>query len=144
MKVLLFLFLSAITCNYALPLNDCEKKICIEQYIEKYEKKYEKTFNNITKNSTECDICEVIVNIIDAGVKEGNETLKDIEKIIEDLCRILGGKLISKECNFIIDDINDIINWILDGYDPKNICQKLKLCPSTQISNITKNNLSKK
>jgi hypothetical protein len=75
-----------------------------------------------------CPLCEMTVKIIDYEVKTANATITSIEKAVEDLCCLIGGKVVYEECLPIIDSINKIVQWILSGLTPDQICQKLHLC----------------
>jgi hypothetical protein len=73
-----------------------------------------------------CDTCEFISSIIRYEVTYANKTITDIENIIKDICAT--NPVIQPECDTIIDDIQEIVNWIASKFTDKEICQKLGLC----------------
>jgi hypothetical protein len=85
-----------------------------------------------------CNACIVVVNLTDYMIKEDNMTLQIVEEFVETLCELIGGGVIAKECDLVIDVIQDIFNLLDLGYTPRQICTFLKLCTPTQ----NKSNLS--
>ena len=88
-------------------------------------------------NISECQLCKDIVNIAIREVKKGNKTYHDLVKIIEDLCDIIGGPIISKECNFFLDNLNKIEKMIISGYNSTYICDFFHMCNATKTSDNT-------
>ena len=79
-------------------------------------------------NSTACELCESVIDIVRADVIISNTTVKDLSILVTTLCYMLGGSIIRSECNFIIKNINYIYDWIIKKMPTKEICAKLRLC----------------
>ena len=86
-------------------------------------------------NSTNqtCQDCEFLVHLIQHQMGVANKTLEDIITLIKDVCQNLHSPS-GKECMIIIDDVQQIIKWIMDGLSFKEICHKLGLCPTQKES----------
>jgi len=77
-----------------------------------------------------CEFCEIIVELIDHDVKSANETLHVIEEFVDLLCKVID-PIVEPACKTVLDDIQEIFNWIVNGTVPTNeICTKLGLCPA--------------
>lgn len=86
----------------------------------------ETKYKNTTKPS--CELCNTIVKIIQYELTVGNKTITNIEKIIKEICSILGNKIEKQECYSIENIINYVTQLLLDGLNPKEICYKLGFC----------------
>lgn len=84
--------------------------------------------NTTNINPITCALCETAVKIVDYEVKTFNASIVVVEKIVADLCCLIGGEPVYKECLPILDKVQKIINWITKGLPPKEICQKLSMC----------------
>jgi len=83
----------------------------------------------IENNNTKCNLCKDVVEIIDAQIHVANSTIGIIEEIVKGFCNHLTILPIQKkECLFLLDHIQDIINWIMQGISPGDICVKLGFC----------------
>lgn len=92
-------------------------------------------------NSTNqtCQDCEILVHIIQHQITTANATLQDIIKLVQDVCQKLDSPA-GKECLYIVDQIQQIIKWIVDGLSFQQICQKLGFCSFNKVSqNIIRN-----
>ena len=78
--------------------------------------------------TTECEICKFASGIVRYEVKMSNSTLTLIEDIVKDLCYLVGGKPVYKECNEFCNNIQKIANWIENGLNNTQICEKLCMC----------------
>ena len=85
------------------------------------------------KEPDQCKLCKDIVNIIDAEVKIGNYTIKILSGISDRLCHMIAGQRICHECDVIIENINEIVNWICEGIPTTEICHKLGFCYTSLI-----------
>ena len=83
--------------------------------------------STIHKNGTQCEVCLDIVGITEW---ELNKTLNETEGLIKDLCKPLDNNITRTKCYTIVDDIDKIKNWIINGLKPYNICSKLGVCGS--------------
>ena len=83
-------------------------------------------------NNKTCELCHVLVNTIDHELEVENKTISDITNVISDICHIIGGPA-GKECIFIVENIQKIINYITQGLNTTQICDKLNLCNNTNI-----------
>jgi hypothetical protein len=79
-------------------------------------------------NSTACDICTTVVTIIRAEGNLANISIAVLSNVTKTLCYTLGTSIVYKECNFIVNNIKNIVNWVCAGIPTKEICKKLKLC----------------
>lgn len=89
--------------------------------------------NNITGIASDglgCDVCEAVVGLVRFEVKTFNSSIVTVEKLVADLCCAIGGEPVYKECIPIIDKIQELVDWILHGVTPDQICQKLGICPN--------------
>jgi len=77
---------------------------------------------------SKCNLCKDIVDIAEVGLHMSNRTLHDIEILVEELCHDIGGNIIWKECIGLIDNIQMIINYLMEGWTSSNICEKLGYC----------------
>ena len=79
-----------------------------------------------TQNKT-CDVCKDMVGLIDHELNLGNKTIGDITRIVDDICRIIGGPA-GAECVFIVDNIQKIVDDLCKGMNATRVCETLKLC----------------
>jgi hypothetical protein len=118
MKYTLLLLILAIGCvsisSAEIVTTQCKKTII--------------NINTTNVNPITCSLCETAVKIIDYEVKTFNASIVVVEKIVADLCCLIGGEPVYKECIPILDKVQKIINWITKGLPPKKICQKLDMC----------------
>lgn len=77
---------------------------------------------------TKCQLCKSVVEICEERLFIGNKTLHDIEIVIEDLCYDIGGNVVWKECEYLINNIQIIINYLLEGLKPIKICESIGYC----------------
>ena len=82
----------------------------------------------VNTTNTSCKLCRSIVNIIKYELNVSNKSITEIEKVVRDLCIILGNKVQKKECFNILSMINNIIEMIISGLEPGEICTKLGFC----------------
>lgn len=79
-------------------------------------------------NNKTCHLCNEIVDIIDAELNIANASIVIIEDIIKLFCHTIIIPTQKKECYNIVNNISNIINWLLDGLTPHEICQKIGFC----------------
>ena len=84
-------------------------------------------------NMTKCELCKDIVELITYDVKNGNKTFHDIVDLIEDLCKIIGGPVVAKECKFFLSELTKVEELIVKGYNATYICQDIHMCPKTKF-----------
>ena len=86
---------------------------------------------NKTKDSqpNKCKICIDVVNMLEYGLHMGIKIINDLITLVNDLCEDIGGPIVKKECDFILNNITKIINMLEKGVKPEIICQKLNECP---------------
>lgn len=86
-------------------------------------------FNLLDNNSNStCKLCTDIVNIIDYRINVSNSSINIIEDVVRGICHLILIPPQKKECFFILSKIQNIVNWILDGLSPGDICKKLGFC----------------
>ena len=106
--------------------NQKEVMICDQQKITNSDLI---VFQNHVSNSTNqtCQDCEFLVHLIQHQMSVANQTISDIIKVVKDVCQRLHSPS-GKDCLIIIDDIQQIIDWITNGLSFRQICQKLGFC----------------
>tara|TARA_B100000787_G_C16161265_1_gene281505 strand:- start:687 stop:1115 length:429 start_codon:yes stop_codon:yes gene_type:complete len=85
----------------------------------------------LSQNKT-CELCENIVEAIAKDSIHFNATITDIIEFIKKVCENVKGPS-GMECLFILNNIEEIMNWILSGLSPIIICELLDFCNSTNI-----------
>ena len=78
-----------------------------------------------------CNLCKDVVDMISYEYRVANKTITDIIQVVRDLCKIIGGPVVDKECNAILDSIDNILKWIGSGDNSTLICDKLHYCNTT-------------
>ena len=68
----------------------------------------------------------------------GNKTVNDIITVVEDICEMTWGPP-GKECRFILENVQKIINWLENGITVNEVCQKLGLCPQHWLIELIQN-----
>tara|TARA_B100000963_G_C22545462_1_gene634207 strand:- start:539 stop:895 length:357 start_codon:yes stop_codon:yes gene_type:complete len=86
-----------------------------------------------TPVNNSCHVCEEIVGVISKDVNVFNKTITDIIVVIRDICSDIPGPS-GKECIYILDNIQQIIKWIMEGMTPGGVCHKLGFCNTTFVS----------
>lgn len=81
-----------------------------------------------TENISPCDVCKLMVKVVANDVHKYNSTIHDITNLVKDLCADIGGQVVKKECDYIVDNIQHIVEWIQGGGTPDTICKTLHLC----------------
>jgi hypothetical protein len=77
---------------------------------------------------TGCEICKLVIGLVEFWL-EDQKTLQEIEKLIADLCAVMGPEY-AGICNAILDqEIEELIKWIETSETPEVVCQQLKQCP---------------
>ena len=84
--------------------------------------------NSVLEPEPLCKVCRDIVDVIRWELNVSNKTIKQTEQIIKALCKELGNNITKRECYNIVNDIDRIKNWIIDGLTPDKICIELGLC----------------
>ncbi len=86
--------------------------------------------NNISNGNTTCHLCQDIVQIIDAEIRIANGSIAIIEDVVRAFCHTLLIPASKTEWLYILSQLQNIINWLIHGISPKDICIKLGLCQS--------------
>eukprot|EP00112_Aurelia_sp_Birch-Aquarium-sp1_P006986 Seg1762.12 transcript_id=Seg1762.12/GoldUCD/mRNA.D3Y31 product=Prosaposin protein_id=Seg1762.12/GoldUCD/D3Y31 len=83
-------------------------------------------------NGAICTACKITMYTVRTTIKFFNYSEQKIKKSVEFLCKMLSPlKIQSKICKDVLDEIDSIIQWVLKGLSPGQICVKLKFCNST-------------
>jgi len=114
-----------ISANEFINTNNGQNLINTNNIINISNYSIETQYKNTTKPS--CELCKTIVKIIQYELKVGNNTITNIEKIIKEICSILGNKIEKQEC-YSIENIINYVAQLLDGLNPNEICYKLGFC----------------
>jgi hypothetical protein len=81
--------------------------------------------NNNTNNT--CIYCQNMVNLIKYEVNNNNSTIIDLITLIKDICSNIFGPG-GRQCELIIDNIDNIIHLINNNTNSTQICKDLYLC----------------
>ena len=145
MKQLLFTLLLSLTTLKleAKPINKVE---CVTNFANKNTTLIDNNVttlanNNVTTladNNITCTLCKVLVNTIEAEVKHGNHTIMEITNIIKEICSAVSGPS-GKTCVLVIQNIQNIVNWVSQGLSNIQVCEKLHLCHNSTIVNRASN-----
>lgn len=117
--IILLLLVVSVAADFMCAVADTERIVLekVEQHVI-----YPQT-------NTTCGLCQTIVEVIEWEVKVANGTLNETISVVKWLCKELGTPPVKAECDFIIHNIQTIINLILQGlYPPLTICKKIGLC----------------
>jgi len=77
-------------------------------------------------SSAECEICQFVVGEIENDLKS-NKTVDEIVKRLESICNYT--RDFKTECNDVVTNyVPDIINRLINGDDPQQVCDHVKLC----------------
>ena len=79
-----------------------------------------------------CHFCEELIGVVEKDANLFNKTISDIIIVIKDICNDVSGPS-GKECIFILNNIQQIMKWVMSGISPHGICSKLGLCNNTII-----------
>ena len=66
-------------------------------------------------DTIKCDFCENIISILERRLNLANETITDIEKVIERICSLLLNKPKREVCYKVVEEIVEIKNMIIGG-----------------------------
>ena len=77
-----------------------------------------------------CHLCEEVVWVVSKDINVFNKTITDIIVVVRDICSDVPGPS-GKECIYILDNIQQIMKWIVGGMTPSGVCHKLGLCNTT-------------
>jgi len=75
-----------------------------------------------------CDFCKTVIGLTSYEIHHYNKTIVDVEHIVEDLCKDIGGTIVAEECDFIINHLQSVFDWIASGLNPSEICKKMHMC----------------
>jgi len=76
----------------------------------------------------ECKVCEAVVALIDAEIGLANVTVAVIGHAVMSLCKVLGGAIVQKECDFVVEHLESIVSWLKEGMNKTQVCERLNLC----------------
>ena len=77
-------------------------------------------------NSTECALCESLIDIIDFEFFRLNKSVESIIRVTEAICESIPGPG-AKECIFVVDNIQNIINDLNHTMNASQICHNITL-----------------
>tara|TARA_Y100000591_G_C21782873_1_gene672115 strand:+ start:435 stop:764 length:330 start_codon:yes stop_codon:yes gene_type:complete len=78
-------------------------------------------------NSTECKLCETLVDMVGFEFYHLNKTIDAIFKITEGICETIPGPG-AKECIFIADCLDQIVRDLNCSMNATQICHNMTLC----------------
>ncbi len=85
-----------------------------------------------TGNTSLCNMCIEIGDLIQGVIKVENATVKIIEKMVEGLCELIGGEVIHQECCLVINLIQYLFDLVNSGISPTQACEILHFCPKME------------
>ncbi|OQR94427.1 hypothetical protein THRCLA_08171 [Thraustotheca clavata] len=86
--------------------------------------------NELSNNHIDsCELCQRTTEMIEDTLKKEKLEVQLIQKGLEILCQYLPE---STKCKVLEKRFDDIVDWIKEGFSPKNICLKIKLCPASK------------
>jgi len=75
-----------------------------------------------------CATCDYVVDFVFTEVTQYNKTIHDIAELTKDLCDEIGGPVVKQECDFILNNLENIMDWIQKGFTPDQVCEELGFC----------------
>ena len=79
-------------------------------------------------NTSACESGKDIVYIVRDELKVSNDSINEVEAIMREVCNHTHPEVKKRECNSVLDDINEIKNLIIGGLEPRQICYKIGFC----------------
>eukprot|EP00051_Salpingoeca_urceolata_P017872 m.246697 g.246697 ORF g.246697 m.246697 type:complete len:217 (+) comp19068_c1_seq1:1142-1792(+) len=80
-----------------------------------------------SSGGVECTLCEFVMKEIDSELSK-NSTVAEIEKVVDEVCDLLPSSIRSS-CENLVDEYGPkIVQLIVQGLDPAQICTDLGLC----------------
>ncbi len=116
-----------LTMRIFLKFVDAPEEIQNISYLENYTNFIPEP-HYIHVDTIKCDFCENIISILERRLNLANETITDIEKVIERICSLMLNKPKREVCYKVDEEIDEIKNMIIGGLDRKEICYKMGLC----------------
>ncbi|XP_054918958.2 uncharacterized protein Sap-r [Dermacentor andersoni] len=79
----------------------------------------------------ECDICQTVVQFVYNELKN-NKTEEEVKQLLDRVCSLLPDSW-KQTCTDTVNTYYDqLVELILQGFTPEQVCQELGLCPSAQ------------
>jgi saposin len=79
-------------------------------------------------NSLPCNLCQYLVNYLDAVIKS-NSTETKFEEVLDRACKILPDTKLQSECKTLVHLYGvDLIKLLVEFGNPKTVCQELGIC----------------
>jgi uncharacterized protein YqeY len=75
-----------------------------------------------------CNACEAVITVVDKYLDEG-KTHEEIKKLVETICAYTGPSY-AEICTALLDGELESIIKMIESMTPKQVCQKIKLCPA--------------
>lgn len=77
----------------------------------------------------ECDICKVVVRFVYNELQD-NKTEEEVKNLLDKVCNLLPDSL-KQTCTDTVNTYYDqLVQLIVQGFTPEQVCQELGLCPS--------------
>lgn len=79
----------------------------------------------------ECDICKIVVQFVYNELKD-NKTEEEVKQLLDKVCSLLPDSL-KQTCTETVNNYYDqLVDLIVKGFTPEQVCQELGLCPSAR------------
>lgn len=83
--------------------------------------------------SVECILCEFVLKEVDS-ILDGNTTEAAVEAALDKVCDLLPSTIRSACEDLVKEYAPEIIQLIVNGLDPQEVCTKIGLCTSTRLT----------
>jgi hypothetical protein len=133
MKQILFTLLLSLTA-FKLEAKLVNKVECVTNFANKNVTLVDNNVTTLVDNNVSCTVCKVLVDTIEAEVKHGNHTIMEITNILKEICSAVSGPS-GKTCVLVIQNIQNIVNWVSQGLSNIQVCDKMHLCNNSTIVN---------
>ncbi|XP_077529784.1 prosaposin [Haemaphysalis longicornis] len=80
----------------------------------------------------ECDLCQVIVKFVYDELKD-HKTEEEVKQALDKVCSLLPDSLKQKCVDTVNTYYDMLVNLIIQGFTPEQVCQELGLCPSSAL-----------
>ncbi|XP_037274476.1 prosaposin [Rhipicephalus microplus] len=83
----------------------------------------------------ECDICKILVKFVYNQLQD-NKTEEEVKNLLDKVCSLLPDSL-EKTCTDTVNTYYDeLVELIVKGFTPEQVCQELGLCPSAKKAGV--------
>ncbi|CAI8057157.1 Prosaposin, partial [Geodia barretti] len=89
-----------------------------------------------SKSETDCEVCQMIIGYL-KNILGQNSTEGVVVDALVEICTVLFPEPLQDECSAFVKEYGaQVVQLILEDIDPKEICQKIDLCPKLSSSDL--------